>query len=247
MVYLGILDLRASSIDSFAECNKMSSAVKKRIDSAGCEASARSRKGAYALLSRVYEDLKKELSLPCEMPEIFYTDEGKPYFSNNLSLQKIPNFSISHDGDIAVVAISADREVGVDAQSMPKRKINIEAIASRFFAPIRRLDAQFARGEALCDEDTREECEISVFFYTVSSDGIVPADAATYPLAEIPRSRADSEFLGKWTILEAALKMSGGGFADISGKENIIYSAVTKTVTVAVGKAKYFISVAHAK
>ena len=75
-------------------------------------------------------------SLSCEPTEIqfAYSDRGKPYLlddSNNLNKQKI-YFNLAHSQDLAIYAVSQDREVGVDLEFI-NSQINFLGIAKRYF------------------------------------------------------------------------------------------------------------------
>ena len=62
--------------------------------------------------------------------EFRYNDYGKPYLINEPSLY----FNLSDSHRIALYAITTNREVGVDIESM-KSNIHAEDIAERFFSP----------------------------------------------------------------------------------------------------------------
>lgn len=58
--------------------------------------------------------------------EILRTDKGKPY------LEKGPFVSVSHTGDIVVVAVS-ENEVGIDAEKMDREVKKQEEIIQKYF------------------------------------------------------------------------------------------------------------------
>lgn len=58
-------------------------------------------------------------------------DFGKPTVANPLNL----NFNISHSGGLAIMGFTIQSEIGIDLEKI-KRDIDIELIASRFFAPL---------------------------------------------------------------------------------------------------------------
>ena len=63
-------------------------------------------------------------------------DDGKPFLATraDCSLRCELRFNLSHSGDLALVAVSAGRELGVDVERIePKR--DLERLARRFFAP----------------------------------------------------------------------------------------------------------------
>ncbi|MFV9990603.1 MAG: 4'-phosphopantetheinyl transferase superfamily protein [Coxiella endosymbiont of Dermacentor nuttalli] len=59
-----------------------------------------------------------------------YNDYGKPYLLNNPSLY----FNLSDSHKIALYAITVNREIGIDIESM-KSSIHAKDIAERFFSP----------------------------------------------------------------------------------------------------------------
>ncbi len=212
MIYLGIMISENAEKIPDIYAHKLGDAVENRINNTKNPDSRSSRIGAYSLVAKMYEDLRERLGFSQEMPEIIYTGIGKPAFSDNNSLQKAPKFNISHDGAVSVCAFSLDGDVGVDVQSMPKRIINISRIRDRFFAPIRRFDSS-AEGMFAA------ECEAELFFYSLSGEKILPAELS---VKRISNSGFESDFLLKWTLLEAALKMGGGGFSDISAADALL-------------------------
>jgi len=71
---------------------------------------------------------------------------GKPFLVP-MSNQGVVQFSLSHSGELAMVAVSASREVGVDVEKI-RPNIDVMAIAHRYFAP-----EEAARLGALSDAD----------------------------------------------------------------------------------------------
>ena len=82
----------------------------------------RAHDAAYQFLSLKYREIR---GVPAPMDSIMQNPNGKPYFSDDPGFQ----FSISHSGDWAVVAVS-DVSVGVDIQL--KKPISLK-LAGRFF------------------------------------------------------------------------------------------------------------------
>jgi 4'-phosphopantetheinyl transferase len=94
---------------------------------------------------------------------------GKPELAGTCTDDQAVRFSCSHSRDVAVVAVTAGRGVGVDVERVrPVR--DAVAIARTLFGP---------------------------------------AEGAL--LAAVPTDERDGAFLGRWTQLEARLKVSGDG------------------------------------
>lgn len=67
---------------------------------------------------------------PAALPEIIRTERGKPCFAD----KDLPQFSLSHSGDLAVCGIDDLLPVGVDVQRIETR-IDTEGVSRRFFHP----------------------------------------------------------------------------------------------------------------
>jgi 4'-phosphopantetheinyl transferase len=62
-----------------------------------------------------------------------HTSKGKPFLASSGSCFASTHFNLSHSGDVAVIAVSRDRELGVDVEELNPRRAEQE-IADRFFA-----------------------------------------------------------------------------------------------------------------
>src|SRR5271165_1842135 len=60
-----------------------------------------------------------------------YSAHGKPSLAD---LATRIRFSVSHSGDLALLAVAVDREVGVDLEAI-REDIELEKLAGRFFSP----------------------------------------------------------------------------------------------------------------
>ncbi len=239
MIYLGILELSEKISDVYAD--KLGDAVKNRINEAKNPESRIARLGAYSLLVGMYDYLKGECCFQEKMPQICYTGGGKPYFLENNSLQNAPKFNISHDLGLAVCVISNSCEVGVDVQSMPKRRLNLSRIADRFFAPLRRIDP------LIPEEPEDDELEVSVLFFTECGGELSLSELDKLSLKRVRDALSSSDFLSKWTLLEAVLKMSGGGFGDSAAANELLANSDTVTFSLKHNGDEYFISAAVGK
>jgi 4'-phosphopantetheinyl transferase len=59
---------------------------------------------------------------------------GRPQISNSFELSSTVRFNISHTHSLIVLAMTRDREVGVDVENVEDRTVSMD-IADRFFAP----------------------------------------------------------------------------------------------------------------
>jgi 4'-phosphopantetheinyl transferase len=62
-----------------------------------------------------------------------YSEQGKPFLASS-TIERVPQFSVSHSDDLAVYAISARSLVGIDIERLRPR-LNRERLAQRFFSP----------------------------------------------------------------------------------------------------------------
>lgn len=248
MIYLAITDvcnLKAENISS-DELSSISYAIAEKNDRTKIEKEKKLRYAAYSTLVYLYKKLYPEvIGMPC----VDFTEEGKPYFTKNSDIP-CPVFSISHDGDFAAVAISDENtDIGVDIQSMPKNKTRLERIAQRFLSVFRRSDATYIK---IREDSKRNKTDVpedfySLFFSTDEFGSIKECEGSELlSISILDEELVEYEYLTKWTALEAALKMSGGGFSDYKDAEKIIESAnIISKVFRADKKVDYAVSVAY--
>lgn len=79
--------------------------------------------------------LGKYLDLSPQHLRFEYSGQGKPYLEHDSGLQ----FNLSHAGDLAMLAFSRCRAVGVDVESR-ERGLRGEEIAFRFFSPLEQAE-----------------------------------------------------------------------------------------------------------
>jgi len=74
--------------------------------------------------------------LGCKPKEIVfgYSDRGKPYLQNPPIIDKGIYFNLAHSQDLAIYAVSSDREVGIDLEYI-NPQCDIDRIAQRYFSP----------------------------------------------------------------------------------------------------------------
>ena len=200
MIFVGILDTEGVSRFEKELLENIPGDVVSRIKNTHSERERALKIGAYSLLSRLYK-IKRS---GAELPQILYTDAGKPYFAGSENENNYLHFSISHDKNVAVVAIG-DTPVGVDVQSMPKRRISLEGIAKRFFAS-QTLSPTPEISSAI-------EPEAEYFYFGIKDGEFCELEASDFSPREISLDEARGDFLARWTLLEANLKMTGTGFS----------------------------------
>jgi 4'-phosphopantetheinyl transferase len=73
--------------------------------------------------------------LGCEPQEIqfSYGDRGKPYIKSFQNSEGI-YFNLAHSQDLAIYAVSCDREIGIDLEYI-NPKYDVDSIAERYFLP----------------------------------------------------------------------------------------------------------------
>ena len=157
------------------------------------------------------------------LPETVKGKFGKPRF-----VCGAPQFNIAHEGNLAAVIVSEDKEVGIDLQSLPHGLTSREKIEQRLTKIIRDCDYYFTRGGA----SEPENAEI-LFFEAEGEDKIKPsANRKGISIHGEPQtlSAGDADFLREWSELEALMKLSGGGFSDVGKIPEILATASIKTL-----------------
>lgn len=160
-----------------------------------------------------------------KMPEILKGKYGKPYFAGEGKF-----FNITHEGGLAAVILSDEGEVGIDLQSLPSELRSREKIEERLTRVIRECDYYFTRA-GVC-----EPCGIEIYSFLPLGDDAVTRSLPTQSIKvyDEPRalSSADGELVRQWSELEALMKLSGGGFADVGRIHEILATAKIKTLWV---------------
>lgn len=77
--------------------------------------------------------LARYLAIEPEAVQLRYTAYGKPYLASE-PWRPTLRFNLSHSGGIALVAVTGEREVGIDVESLG-RNLDYERIIVRFFSP----------------------------------------------------------------------------------------------------------------
>ncbi len=217
-----------------------SPAVTDKIIGTKNEKLKKQRIGAYISLDFLYKSI---FGTQKEMPNLDYNEKGKPYFTNC----KDVFFSISHDEDYSAVAIcDTCRDIGIDIQAMPKNKSRLERVADRFLSVFKRNDFTYnAKKKMKENPSSIKENDISYIFAELGEHGKIEiVEDTVHEFLE--KNKADEyEYLTKWTLLEASLKMEGSGFREYENAEKIIKKARQDIkVFVSENKIPYSVAVA---
>lgn len=148
------------------------------------------------------------------MPEISYTEEGKPYFLDNVC-----SFSISHDKNLVVVALSDDESVGVDLQSFCGSDDALKRIEKRFLKDV------------VFNEEKSESFENKVEYFAVESN-IDCVDFKKVREEDVVLKKQhgkNMDFLMSWTKLESLLKLFGCGFKELKNVNEYLQKTSFKT------------------
>ncbi|HVN52768.1 MAG TPA: 4'-phosphopantetheinyl transferase superfamily protein [Anaerolineaceae bacterium] len=73
------------------------------------------------------------LQTPASEIRYAFNRYGKPHLKNNLPGHNV-KFNLSHSGNLALIAVTLDREIGVDLEHILPKLCDLQ-IADRFFAP----------------------------------------------------------------------------------------------------------------
>lgn len=170
-----------------------------------------------------------------KIPKIGRTYSGKPYidgFADNIF------FNISHSDGLVAVSISDEGEIGVDIQSevAPDRQ---ERLENRFIPNLKlpekstdtdTLDSNFTT-------DVTKSRKINYFLCEIHNDSL--------EFLEIQLQDAKNEdFSTKWSYAESLIKLSGGGFADISSVDKISDNSRVELKELSINKKRFFLATA---
>jgi phosphopantetheinyl transferase len=183
------------------------------------------------LLMKTYEEIYGE-----KMPEIHYTNEGKPYFDGYVCA-----FSLSHNENFVAVALNTDGEIGIDLQSFKWSCEARERIEKRFLSRV-----LFDGFESLNknEKDAKKE-KVSFSFFEISScDGFEISENKSIKLISKEEMDQNESFLLRWTQLESLLKLSGGGFKDFKNINNCLQKTKVETRFFQHGGIPFAVSVA---
>ena len=148
------------------------------------------------LLMKIYEE-----KMGKKIPEISYTEEGKPYFRNDVC-----SFSVSHDKNLVVVALSDEGDVGIDVQSFDGNE-----------AAIKRIEKRFLEDIPACEEKTKKANIKFDYFKLGALDKSINLEKRDKNELFFKCEKIQNkDFLLRWTKLEALLKLVGCGFKELN-------------------------------
>ena len=161
------------------------------------------------LLMKTYEEIYGR-----KMPEILYTNEGKPYFNGYVC-----SFSVSHNENFVAIALNSDGEIGLDLQSFKGSEEARERIEKRFLSRV-----SFDTLDKLREKRKNSENEkISISFFEIAShEDFEISKTESIKIDSNKEKDKNESFLTHWTQLEALLKLSGGGFKDFKNINNCL-------------------------
>ena len=161
------------------------------------------------LLVKIYEEKTKK-----KLPEISYTETGKPYFRDDVC-----SFSVSHDRDIVVVALNDEGNIGVDVQSFDGSEAAMKRIEKRFLKDI------------AVDEEKITNLDIRFDFFTLdsSNDSIDLKKTGEKEMIFKNEKSEIKDFLLRWTKLESLLKLVGCGFKETKNVNKYLQTTSFKT------------------
>ncbi len=156
--------------------------------------------------------------------------QGKPYLQCNGRHPRL-QFSVSHSQDLAMIAITLDREIGIDVEKV-RSDIDHQLLARRFFSA----------AEYLALQDCSEQIQLQAFFATwTRKEAIVKANGKGIALGlkqfdvsvnpdQPPRllaTRWDQQDIPGWTLMN--VDAGPGYFASVAisgGPAQIRYCAI---------------------
>ena len=227
MIYIGILDTSKINPSDGCVISKIPEEARGRVEKTKIEKEKAARAGAYLMLP-----LLCGRAFGAENIQICYTGKGKPYIiacdNVNNSSQTTYNISLSHDGDVAAVLITDGQlDVGIDVQSL-KENVNIGAVSKRFFRKSETLAGDVPEEKGLHENLSLMGEDVLLSCFDFIDGRIVGVPCSEFLNEDGSVSEKERCFLGKWTYLESALKMSGEGFAALNSFDKIIEGSVCR-------------------
>jgi 4'-phosphopantetheinyl transferase len=148
-----------------------------------------------------------------------YTANGKPFLANAPI-----RFNLSHSADLAVVAVTRDREVGIDVERI-RRDNDLLDVAERYFAPVERAALRSLTAEDRCFGFfrcwTRKEAYLKARGEGLSMDlhsFSVSLGPPNEPAALIASAEGPAE-LGRWKFAHLNLQAGYAAALAVEGAE----------------------------
>lgn len=193
---------------------------------------------------RLTPEIAEKYSLAYGELEVSRTPAGKPYI-NGICLY----FNLSHSGDIVALAISTDRDVGVDVQ-LKIDPTRAERLSSRFFTTPIATDTLGDVEYLYASAD-----DSGIVFQNITRDNAesaYPAAGRSVSIAAVaPDSTVDAlvlsdgdEYTVRWSIGEAILKCDGRGFEAIGELDCLAEGIATSSVILRIRDKEYALTVA---
>lgn len=141
---------------------------------------------------------------------------GKPYIEGSPV-----DFSISHRTGVALVALSVEGEIGADIE-LCLSEDRMKGIGKRYlegldFTAASALDADVYYSALSSDGTVENLTNISDIDNNTLQYGVVTADKSAY---------------SRWTVLEAVLKLDGGGFGSLGRAGELIAASQIHTAVI---------------
>lgn len=196
-------------------------------------------------IPRLTPEIAEKYSLAYGGLEVSRTPAGKPYI-NGICLY----FNLSHSGDIVALAISTDRDVGVDVQ-LKIDPTRAERLSSRFFTTPIATDTLGDVEYLYASAD-----DSGIVFQNITRDNAESAYPAADRSVSIAAVAPDSEtvdalvlsdgdeYTVRWSIGEAILKCDGRGFEAIGELDCLAEGIATSSVILRIRDKEYALTVA---
>jgi 4'-phosphopantetheinyl transferase len=167
--------------------------------------------------------LSKYLSIAPQDVAFFYATHGKPELTSGLSESGI-RFNLSHSGELALIAVVQDLQVGVDIELI-NREVAFDKIASRFFPPeetcILRCLSPEKRARVFFSSWTRKEAYIKALgngfsLLTDNSDAAWGRGIS----AALLRAECFADELSRWSVYDISPSDKYAAALVVEGKKH---------------------------
>ncbi len=217
MIYT-VIAPAAESLDFSA----LPDAVREHILSAKNERLRRERATAYVILYKAAERFFTEA------PSIIFTEGGKPRFADGNI-----HFSISHTDGAVAVTLSDKAAVGVDIEC-ERERIYAEKIEERFLGEVKLPPALLSVKYLFAEATESGEFVFSdLMENNISAEQIAESD-------NLP-------FTAKWTLAEAAVKLTGDGMTAAKKAGEILLKSNADIIKIKIKSKTFYLTTAEEK